>query len=260
MSGKPVAFLAATAEMTDLGWRQMLRSKLLWGIAVAIVFAAIIAIIIRQSTQPVRAAENFQGLQVLLLSTVIVPLLSLLMGTGALATEREGGTLAYLFTRPFRRSAVILGKGVGAILVADALTVLAALAVYAGSGFPSDAQVMGGILALVIESTALTALFVLFGTVLARSLYLGLAYVVLVEGVLGNAVGAQSPYTITYHARNLLSEWSGARVPSGVLGEFPEPAAQSVLTLLVVAVVALVAAGAWVETREYGLRDRAKED
>ena len=119
---------------------------------------------------------------------------------------------------------------------------------------------MGGILALVLESTALTALFVLFGTVLARSLYLGLAYVVLVEGVLGNAVGAQSPYTITYHARNLLSEWSGARVPSGVLGEFPEPAAQSVLTLLVVAVVALVAAGAWVETREYGLRDRAKED
>lgn len=260
MSGRPVAYLAATAEMTDLGWRQMLRSKLLWGIGVAIVFAVVIAVVIRQSTQPFRAAENFQALQVLLLSTVIVPLLSLLMGTGALATEREGGTLAYIFTRPFRRSAVILGKGLGAIFVADALTAIAAFAVYAGSGFPEGAEFGGGLMALLIESTALTAIFVLFGTVLARSLYLGLAYVVLVEGVLGNALGAQSPYTVTYHARNLLSEWSGARVPSGVLGNYVEPAWQSVVTLLVVAAVALVAAGAWVETREYGLRDRAKED
>lgn len=262
MSRAP-GMVAATIEMTDLGWRQTIRSKLLIGIGAAILFAGIIALLIHENAPGSSATFDYQMLQWLMLSTVVVPLIALLFGTGAMATEREGGTLAFLFTRPMPRSAVVLGKGLGAILVANLATVVAALVVYAASGAPPNAQLAGGIGALMLETTALTGIFVLLGTVLARSLYLGLAYIVFVEGLVGNSIGARSGYTITYHARNLLSEWSAGairRAEPDVLPEMAQTAGESAMVLLAVAAIALAAAAAWVETREYGLKDRPKEE
>lgn len=251
------SFVVAAGEMTDLGWRQTLRSKMLWGIGAAIVFATVLMLIIHTYAKQSTAAEDFQAFEVFILAQVVVPLIALLLGTGALATERESGTLSYLFTRPFRRSAAVVGKGLGAIIVANVATVVAVLAVYVAAGMP-DAQVAGGMVALMLEATALTGIFVLFGTLLARSLYLGLAYVAVFEGLLGNSLGGRSGWTVSYHARNMLTEWSGSHFTE--LGALPGTAANSVFALLVVTVAALAAAAAWVETREYGLRDRAKEE
>lgn len=261
MSGP--GLVRATVEMTDLGWRQTIRSKLLIGIGLAILLPVGIAFLIHEYAEGSSAATDYQALQLLLLSTVVAPLVALLLGTGAMATERESGTLAYLFTRPFPRAAVVLGKGLGAIAVANVAVAAAAVGVFVASGAPANAQFGGGLLALLLETTALTAVFVLFGTVLAKSLYLGLAYIALIEGLLGNVVAARSGYTVTYHARNLLSEWSARainREAEELLGTLPGSAAQSVLVLVVVTVAALAAAGWWVETREYGLRDRPKEE
>ncbi|HUR67842.1 MAG TPA: ABC transporter permease subunit [Candidatus Thermoplasmatota archaeon] len=251
--------LAAALEVTDLSWRQLVRSKQLIGIGLAILFAAGIAWTIHQQDRSATAAAHFQALQAILLSTVIVPLIALLLGTGAMASERESGTLAYLFTRPIPRYVVVLAKGIGAIVGANVAVVVCVLVVFLASGAPARGELVGGVGALMLETTALTALFVLFGTLMSRSLYAGLAYVALFEGLLGNTVGAKSGWSVTYHARNLLSEWSGS-ASDDLFGTLPGSAAQSALVLLAVAGLSLVAAAAWVETREYGLRDRAKED
>lgn len=256
--------LTAAAEIADLSWRQIVRSKQLIGIGLVILFAVGIAFLIQyDSARPGdEAGQNFQFLQLFLLSAVIVPLVALLFGTGALASERESGTLAFLFTRPIPRWSVLLGKALGAILGANAAVLLCVLLVWVASGAPSDGQLGGGLTALLLETTALTALFVLFGTLIPKSLYAGLAYIALFEGLAGNVVGARSGWTLTWHARKLLAEWSSDAMPiaGNPLLDLPGSAANSVGALLSVTALSLVAAALWIETREYGLRDRAKED
>jgi Cu-processing system permease protein len=65
---------------------------------------------------------------------LIVPLMALTIGAGALAGERERGTLESLLTQPVSRSEVLLGKYVG-----SAAALLAALAL----GFGTSALVLG---------------------------------------------------------------------------------------------------------------------
>jgi Cu-processing system permease protein len=72
---------------------------------------------------------------------LFVPLLGLSMGAGALAGDRERGTLLYLLAQPVSRSEVFLGKALGAALGMTAALAagfgLAALALSAnGSGDP----------------------------------------------------------------------------------------------------------------------------
>lgn len=262
MSAAGPGVVVALGEMVDLAWRQLVRSKQLIGIGVAILFSASMAYIIYREESVTTYAANYQFLQIFLLSAVVVPLIALLFGTGALASERESGTLTYLFTRPFPRAAVVVGKGVGAILGANAAVALCVLLVFVASGSPARGELGGGLLALLIETTALTAIFALFGTVVPRSLYLGLAYIALFEGFAGNTLGARSGWTVTFHARNLLSEWSAGAIQgdADVITNLPGSASQSVVALLATTLVALAAAAAWVETREYGLRDRTKDE
>lgn len=250
---------AAALDLVDLSWRQLVRSKQVIGIGLAILFAVGMAFLVH-SNEPGNDAANYQMMQLMVLSTVIVPLIALLFGTNAMALERESGTLGYLFTRPIPRWVVVVAKGLGAIIAANAAVIVCVPLVFLAAGAPARGAPLGGLAALMIETTALTALFVLFGTVLARSLYLGLAYIALFEGVLGNTVGARSGWTVTYHARNLLSKWSGASIPSDALGTLEGSASSSIVALLLVSLGALVAAASWVEVREFGLRDRAKEE
>ncbi|HEX2021439.1 MAG TPA: ABC transporter permease subunit [Candidatus Thermoplasmatota archaeon] len=252
--------LPASVQIADLGWRQLLRSKLLVGLGLLVVAPAIMAGIIHAYARGSSAPQDYQAMQAIVLSVVVVPLVSLLLGTAALASEREGGTLAYLFTRPVPRAAVVVGKGAVAMGAAVVVTVLATLATWIASGAP-DAQMPGGVAALSLQAFAMTGAFVFLGTVLARGLYLGLAYVVLVEGLLGNVPIARGGWTIGSHARNLLSSWSSRSIPDPeMLVALPGGAAQSVLALLLVGVAGILAACVWVERREYGLKDRPKEE
>lgn len=256
--------LAAIGEMTDLSWRQIVRSKQLIGIGVAILFSVGIAFLLFRDAGDTSPAAGFQFIEMFLLSAVIAPLIALLFGTGALATERESGTLTYLFTRPFHRAAVVIGKGLGAILGANAAVLVCVVLVWVASGAPARGELGGGIAALLLETTALTAVFLLFGTIVPKSLYLGLAYIAFFEGFAGNTLGARGGWTITYHGRNLLTEWSATAARAGGDGDFvgrlPGSAADSVTVLLFVTVAAVALSAAWVETREYGLRDRSKEE
>lgn len=241
------------------GTTQFLRSKAMWGIAALAIFAAFISIVVARESGTPTPGRDFEALEYVLLSTAVVPLVSLFFGTAAMASEREAGTLSFLFTRPIRRSAVVLGKGVAALALSAVAVALIDALVWVCAGAPVPAAFANGLAALVLESVALTALFVLFGAVLVRSLYVGLAYVALYEGALGNALQA-SPYTITFHARTLLRHWSGDLVPQLYAEMPPESTAGAVWTLLIVAGASLAFAMVWVETREYGLRDRPKEE
>lgn len=248
------SFGSAAAMVAAHGARGLARSKLVLGAALVGLFAAMLALALRFAADE-WGADAFEPFAVAALSSVVAPLVALLLGTWAVGAEREAGTLVFAFARPIRRSAILAGRAATAIAASIATVVVVAVAcglvLSAGGVSIGNAAV-----ALALETLALTAVFVMLGTLLPRALYVGLAYAVLVEGVLGGVVSLSSGATITQHARNLLARWATTDELTGV--ELVEGVGASVAFLLVATGLTLAVAAAWIETREVPTRERVR--
>ncbi|MEV4628954.1 ABC transporter permease subunit [Micromonospora sp. NPDC049523] len=118
---------------------------------------------------------------------VVLPVISLIVGTGVLGAEIDDGTIVHILTKPLPRWQIILPKlavsaGVSAVTVAVPLYVVGVLA---------DSVRLG--LALVVASAigalAYSAVFLALSLITRRPVLLGLVYVLIWEGLLGNFVG-----------------------------------------------------------------------
>jgi ABC-2 type transport system permease protein len=115
---------------------------------------------------------------------VVLPLVALVLGTGAFGAELEDGTAVYSLTRPVARWRIALAKLVTAstlTLVVTALSTALAGAIAVGAG-------PGRVVVAFTGATALGALlyaavFVALGLFMRRALIAGFVYVVLWEGV-----------------------------------------------------------------------------
>lgn len=97
--------------------RDAVRSR--WLIAFAVTFAALALVISR--VQADTAGLGDQGFNrttggLINLCLLLVPLLALILGAGAVSGERERGTLATLLAQPVTTTEVLLGKFVGLTL------------------------------------------------------------------------------------------------------------------------------------------------
>ncbi|KWV30640.1 MULTISPECIES: ABC transporter permease [Micromonospora] len=117
---------------------------------------------------------------------VVLPVVALIVGTGVLGAEIDDGTVVHILTKPLPRWQIVLPKlavaaGVSAVTVAVPLYVAGVLA---------DSVRLG--LALVVASAvgalAYSALFLALSLVTRRPVLLGLVYVLIWEGLLGNFV------------------------------------------------------------------------
>ena len=119
---------------------------------------------------------------------VILPLVALIAGTGAIATEIDDGSIVYLLSKPIKRSTIILTKAavaVGVILVLGVVPIVV-------SGLildPDDAQTAAafGVGALA-AGIAYTAIFVALSVMSSSAVTIGLLYSLLWESVLGQYV------------------------------------------------------------------------
>jgi ABC-2 type transport system permease protein len=126
-----------------------------------------------------------------ILDTLVVrttlPLVALIIGTAAVGSEIEDGTLVYTLVKPVPRWRIALAK----ILVAVGLTVavlippiLVAAVLMAGLGGDTLATAVGFAIAAAAGAAAYAAAFTTLGIVTSRALIVGLAYTLLWEGVL----------------------------------------------------------------------------
>jgi len=247
------SFASATRQVASHGIRGLVRTKTVWGALLVGAFAVVIAIVLAASNDG--GPSSFVGFTLVLLAGIVSPLVSLLMGTWALGAEREGGTLVFTYTRPVRRSAVLLGRAIAAAAAALAtmlvVTVLCAVVMQG-----ADATLGTTLLGLLLETLAFTCVFAMLGTLMARAIYVGLAYATLVEGVLGGVINLQGGATLSQHARNIVVRGSGFSAFSQF--ELAQDSSASVLVLLAVSAAALVLAAVWIEKRETSGRDRVK--
>ena len=118
---------------------------------------------------------------------VVLPLTALIIGTSVVGAEIDDGSIVHLLATPVPRGVVIAAK----YAVAVALTVLfAAVPELVGGLIAAGPRFGAGLFAgAVAGSVIYSAIFVLLSVLTRRAVAVGLGYVLLWEGLLGNLVG-----------------------------------------------------------------------
>lgn len=117
---------------------------------------------------------------------VVLPVVALIVGTGVLGSEVDDGTIVHILTKPLPRRDIILAK-LGVAVAVSALTAAIPLFV---AGVLADSVRLGAGLAIAaaIGACAYSALFLLLSLLTRRPVLLGLVYILVWEGLLGNFV------------------------------------------------------------------------
>jgi ABC-2 type transport system permease protein len=146
----------------------------------------IIALIVRLSGGTSDAVGLTADLLDALVVRTILPLVALILGTAVLGSELEDGTAVFLLVKPIERWRIVTAKlavaaGMTAGLVA-LVTLVTGLIVAAGRG--AEEIVVAFTVAVAIGGVLYSALFLALSVVTGRALILGLAYILIWEGVL----------------------------------------------------------------------------
>ncbi|MFC8619898.1 ABC transporter permease subunit [Micromonospora purpureochromogenes] len=117
---------------------------------------------------------------------VVLPVVALIVGTGVLGAEIDDGTVVHILTKPLPRWQIVLPK-LAVATVVSATTVAVPLFV---AGVLADSVRLGLALAAAsaLGALAYSALFLALSLLTRRPVLLGLVYVLIWEGLLGNFV------------------------------------------------------------------------
>jgi len=115
---------------------------------------------------------------------VVLPVIALIVGTGVLGSEIDDGTLVHVLAKPLPRREIILSKLAVAVVVTS-ITVGAAMFV---GGLVAGSVRLGVALAAgsALGALAYSALFMALSLLTRRPVLIGLLYVLVWEGLLGN--------------------------------------------------------------------------
>jgi ABC-2 type transport system permease protein len=150
-------------------------------------------------------------LDTLVIRTVL-PLVALIVGTAAIGSEVEDGTIVFLVTKPIARWKIALTKllvvaGLTLTLVVPPMLITSALV--GGLDAASLAVAFGFALAAMAGGTAYAFLFTALGAITSRALILGLGYTLLWEGVLAGLLEGTRFLSVRQATLGIASTLSG---------------------------------------------------
>jgi ABC-2 type transport system permease protein len=268
------SFLTSAVRVFSMSVGEMLWSRrtifmvLVVGSPVLVAFIA--RIVQSMGTAPLRvngvqvdAMTMFGAMIWILFLWFIVPVLGVFYGTSLIADEVDDKTITYLFTRPVRRGAVVVGKYI-AYLLCTSLVVLPSVMIVYFLMVPFS-QIPGTFVSLVIDLgvlglglAAYGALFAFIGAALKRPLVVGLVFIFGWELVTLVIPGYLKRFTLAYYLQPLVPHSMPASgdtvslLQSAVFRDPPSVVA-SLGWLAVAIAVSLVLAVRVVEQREYVL-------
>ncbi|MEV8505318.1 ABC transporter permease subunit [Actinoplanes sp. NPDC051475] len=157
---------------------------------------------------------------------VLLPVVSLIVGTGVLGSEVDDGTIVHILTKPLPRRDIIAAK-LGVAVGVSALTAAIPLFV---AGWLADSVRLGGALAVaaVVGAFAYSALFLLLSLLTRRPVLLGLVYILVWEGLMGRFVSGTRVLSIEQYVITIADKIT----PTGLL--------ESKVSLPVAAVMAAI--------------------
>jgi ABC-type transport system involved in multi-copper enzyme maturation permease subunit len=268
------SFGTAALRIFDLSLGEMLWSRRSMFLGLVVGGPVLLAVITRVVTmlasdsvringEAVSGAAIFGLMIWLVYLRFIVPVLGVFYGTALIADEVEDRTITYLFTRPVRRGAVLLGKYLAflactVLLILPSVVIVFFLIVPLG-GSPVGAQfpaLLSDLAMIAVGLAAYGAVFALVGTWLRKPLVAGLVFALGWEPGVLLFPGYLKRLTVAYYLQSLvphaMPQDSSINVLLQVFAEVPG-IATSLAALLVMTVGALWAASRAVERREYVL-------
>ena len=271
---KMPSLLTASLRVFDVSLGEMLWSRRTVFLALIFGGPILIAVILRLVTAfnvpalrvngvPLAGASIFGLMIWFLFLRFIVPVLGIFYGTALMADEIEDKTITYLFTRPIPRSAVLIGKYL-AYLASTVLIVLpSVMLVYflvvpigGGSIASSFPNLVRDLVLLALGLAVYGAVFAAVGAWVKRPVLFGLFFAFGWENVALVMPGYLKRFTVAFYTQSLvphaMPQDSLLTILQSVFQESVS-AAQAVLTLLAILVVALALATRAVEKREYVL-------
>jgi ABC-2 type transport system permease protein len=136
-----------------------------------------------------------------LVTTTLLPLVALIVGTSVLGAEIDDGTAVHLLSKPVPRSRIVLGKLLAAWLLT--IVIVVPVAVIAGwiglGGVPGEGLLWGFAVALAIGGLAYCAVFLLLSLVTTRALVAGLVYVLVWEGLVNGFLSGTRLLSIRHY-------------------------------------------------------------
>lgn len=270
---KPSSPVSGAARIFDLSLGELLWSRRTIFMALVVgapVLLATVARIVQASgVAPLRvngtrvdAVAVFGMIIWVLFLRFIVPVLGVFYGTSLVADEVEDKTITYLFTRPLRRGAVLLGKYLAYLACTTLVVLPSVMIVYfllvpfrdVARSFPALMTDLG---LLAVGIAAYGALFTLVGAWLKRPLVVGLVYIFGWEQFAMLMPGYLRRFTIAYYLQALVphampADDGIASLLQTVFSETPS-APLSLFVLVAVTIVSLFLAMRVIERREYVL-------
>jgi len=270
---KPMSPVAGAARIFDLSLGELIWSRRTIFMALVVgapVLLATVARIVQASgVAPLRVnGANVDPVSIfgmiiwVLFLRFIVPVLGVFYGTSLVADEVEDKTITYLFTRPLRRGAVLLGKYLAYLACTTLVVLPSVMIVYfmlvplrdVGRSFPSLLTDLG---ILAIGIAAYGALFTMVGAWMKRPLVVGLVFTFGWEQFAMLMPGYLRRFSLAYYLQALVPHAMPADegVSSLLRTVFTDtPSAPlSLLVLSAVTVGSLALAMRTIERREYVL-------
>jgi ABC-2 type transport system permease protein len=166
---------------------------------------------------------------------VMLPVISLIVGTGVLGSEVDDGTIVHILTKPLPRRDIIVAKlgvaiGVSAVTSAVPLFVAGMLADSARLG-------LGLALAAVVGACAYSAFFLLLSLITRRPVLFGLLYILVWEGLLGRFVSGTRVLSIEQYVITIADKIA----PTSILEALVSPTVSIVMAAIFVVGCAVAA-------------------
>jgi ABC-2 type transport system permease protein len=264
-------FLTAGLRIFDLSLGEMLWSRrtifMLLVVGAPVVIAAFLRVLVGLGA-PILENTRMTGPAIFGLMIWVfylrftVPVLGVFYGTALMADEVEDKTITYLFTRPIRRGAVLLGKylaylGCTVLVVLPSVVIVYLLIVpMQGNLGASFIDLLKDLSLLALGLAVYGALFAFIGAKFKRPLLVGLIFIFGWEQAALAFPGYLKKFTLAYYLQALVPHaMPNDNTLSLIQGIFREnPPLSTSLFWLAAIWITFLAAAAWVvERREYVL-------
>jgi ABC-2 type transport system permease protein len=188
-----------TAALVSITLRALLnRRRTILLALLGVLLVAIVGLYTLSDPPPDQALEVTRELLRSLAIGVLLPLVAVIVGTAVIGSELDDGTIVYLLARPVARWRIVIVKLLVAWLVVTLLVAPATL-VAGLIGQDDPALAVGFAVATVVGALEYTAVFVALSLITSRALIVGLAYVVIWEGVVAGLFAGTRSLSVSQH-------------------------------------------------------------
>lgn len=161
----------------------------------------------------------------------LLPLVAVIAGTAALGSELDDGTIVYLLAKPVPRALIVTVKLLVCWVV---VTCLVSLPILAAGIVGGGTAVLGGAYAVAAAVGALeySAIFLALSLLTSRALIIGLAYVVVWEGVVAALFEGTRILSVRQHALAVADALGGEAAISAEVAVGTAVVSAAVVTLV----------------------------